>query len=269
MFDSARYYADRFGDLVRDDAFKLRIYYWYRANIETWQGDFMGCIRFHHRSLEQALASGDSVSIGGSYSALGMYFQYFKMPDSARYYLDQSYGWLMPLNRVGYSLGLVRLDPKNGDSARILFEKDVEEMRSRLPSEIWGLVTAIEEVFDATAAADTTKMIAAHRKIIDESPSGPQSSVDNSRRLASLYIETGNYDKGKELLLWVLEPERQSTGAYTYLTSRYYYGRACEGLGENDEAVKAYSEVLKYWGEADIEIDAIREAKARLARLTS
>ncbi|MCK4631915.1 MAG: protein kinase [candidate division Zixibacteria bacterium] len=268
MFDSARYYADRYGDLVRDDAFRLRNYYRYRANIENWQGNFVAGIRFRHLSLEQALASGDSARIAGSYSSLGMYFHYFKMADSARYYLDQSYGWYLPMNRFSYSFGLVELDPRNGDSVRVLFEKDIAEMRSRLPSEIWGLVDALEEVFDANAAADTTRMIAAQRKMIDAAL-GPQGNVDNSKQLATLYIETGKFDKGKELLLWVLEPERQSTGAYTYLTSRYYYGRACEGLGENDEAVKAYSEVLKYWGEADIEIDAIREAKARLARLTS
>ena len=54
-----------------------------------------------------------------------------------------------------------------------------------------------------------------------------------------------------------------------YLLDVYYLGRAYEGLGMTDEAAARYTEVLRYWGRADIELDEIADARARLARLTS
>ena len=66
-----------------------------------------------------------------------------------------------------------------------------------------------------------------------------------------------------------LEGEYLSNNAWRYLNAVYYVGRAEEGLGDTAGAIRRYQEVLKYWGEADIQIEPIREAKERLARLTS
>lgn len=47
------------------------------------------------------------------------------------------------------------------------------------------------------------------------------------------------------------------------------FGRANEGLGLTAEAIENYSEFLKFWENADIQIKPITDAKKRLARLTS
>ncbi|MCK4301428.1 MAG: hypothetical protein KAW91_01570 [candidate division Zixibacteria bacterium] len=42
-----------------------------------------------------------------------------------------------------------------------------------------------------------------------------------------------------------------------------------EGLGNIPQATTKYREVLKYWGEPEIELDIITDTRSRLARLTS
>jgi hypothetical protein len=40
-------------------------------------------------------------------------------------------------------------------------------------------------------------------------------------------------------------------------------------MGRADEAIPHYREVLRYWGDADMEVEAVRESRDRLQRLTS
>lgn len=48
----------------------------------------------------------------------------------------------------------------------------------------------------------------------------------------------------------------------------YYLGQAYQDVGRNKDAADSYSTFLKFWGDADVQIDEIKDAKARLAKLT-
>ena len=49
----------------------------------------------------------------------------------------------------------------------------------------------------------------------------------------------------------------------------YYLGQAYEMNGDKPEAISAYEKFLDIWKDADTELDCIKDARARLSRLTS
>jgi tetratricopeptide (TPR) repeat protein/transcriptional regulator with XRE-family HTH domain len=49
------------------------------------------------------------------------------------------------------------------------------------------------------------------------------------------------------------------------LKSYYYLGRAYQEIGDSDRADKAYEEFLKYWGEPDVGITEVADARRRIA----
>ena len=79
----------------------------------------------------------------------------------------------------------------------------------------------------------------------------------------------GEYEEGKNLLEKNVEGQFKTSDAYLFQMSTYYIGRALEGMGLEREAVDHYSDFLKYWSGADIQIEAIRDARERLSTLTS
>ena len=60
-----------------------------------------------------------------------------------------------------------------------------------------------------------------------------------------------------------------STSAIRNFILHYYLGIAEQGLGNEDKAAEHYRELLRYWGDADLELKQIKDARQRLARLTS
>ena len=84
-----------------------------------------------------------------------------------------------------------------------------------------------------------------------------------------MLIMTGHFEEGREILGNQLQGSEETTGAWSYLMSHYYLGIAEEGLGNRDKAVEHYREMLRYWNDADRQIDEIVDARRRLDRLTS
>ncbi|MCK4607318.1 MAG: hypothetical protein KAU35_08495 [candidate division Zixibacteria bacterium] len=82
-------------------------------------------------------------------------------------------------------------------------------------------------------------------------------------------LQTGQYARGRELLQELISGPLQTSSGFNYLRAVYYIGMAEEGLGNIPQATTKYREVLKYWGEPEIEFDIATDTKSRLDRLTS
>jgi tetratricopeptide (TPR) repeat protein len=264
--DKARIYAEKLKALNPDDPYDMATYYQYLANADVWEGKFMESMRERFHELDETLKTGDSTQIFAAYNGIGDYYRRFEFLDSMDVYGAMEYEYATSFNRLNYLMRQARYFPEREATVRPQFETLLNNTRARVPREFWGTMDGLESMFDALLANDTTAMIAATRKIIGES--GEQ-GAENTFQLGQLLVETGEFDEGKELLSRFLEGNFRTNNAWRFLLATYWVARANEGLGLTDEAIRNYQEFLKHWANADIQIETIRDAKERLAALTS
>jgi tetratricopeptide (TPR) repeat protein len=156
--------------------------------------------------------------------------------------------------------------PEREAELRPIFEDIMEDYRARLPRDFWGTADGLEILFEAFQAQDTARMIEGLRTVIAATA---EQSGENIYWLGACLIWAGEYAEAKELLSRFLKGNFRTTDAWRYQISLYCVGRANEGLGLTAEAIENYRDFLRYWENADIQVEAIRDAKERLARLTS
>ena len=123
-------------------------------------------------------------------------------------------------------------------------------------------------LFEAYCNVDTVAMIKAMEAMDAEQKTG-MTGGGRERQIGTLKILTGDYAKGKELIQDYLTGPDQGTSGYRYPYMLYIMGLANEGLGNTTEAIKNYQEMLRYWSNPEIETKEIKDARERLARLTS
>ncbi len=266
QFDEARRNVELLKTHHSDDHYIMADYYNQLANLNDWQGKFRTSLDDQFKSLEQLLASADSALISSKYGGIANVYDRFDMPESTVYYSFQSYKWGREMNSVNYPLMLAANDQSAVDSARILFREGMDNLKSRLPAEVLPLFDAVQNLFDGTVAADTATIIKAYQDLGESALGGGDA---NLRAAGFLCILTGQYQKGKDLIAPFAAGERMTSSGVVYPLVHYYLGVAEEGLGNSTEAVNHYREMLKYWGKPEIELRQIKDARTRLARLTS
>lgn len=132
---------------------------------------------------------------------------------------------------------------------------------------MWPTIEKLEIMFEAYCRADTSAMIKAIEGLNEVVQVDQRSS--NNRSIAILKILTGDFKGGKDILDQFVFGGMQSTSGFRTPWLLYFMGVANEGLGNTEEAIKNYEEVLSYWGNPEIEIREIKDLKKRLAKLTS
>jgi len=265
-FDEARRNLELIKTHHGDDHYTMADYYDNLSNLSDWQGQFRSGLDYEFKSLEQLLASVDSPLVSVKYGSIGSIYDRLDMPESTVYYSFISYEWGRDMNSVDYPIILADNDRSAIDSARTMFREGMDNLKSRLPADVRPFFDAIQRLFDATAAADTAALIKAYIDI-SESPLG---GGDANRRMAGiLCIMTGQYQKGKDLIIPYIAGEKMTSSGVVYPRINYYLGIAEEGLGNPTKAAEYYREMLKYWGKPEIELKEIKDARQRLARLTS
>jgi tetratricopeptide (TPR) repeat protein len=98
-------------------------------------------------------------------------------------------------------------------------------------------------------------------------PSGDTNQ--NRFTLGEIYMITGEFEKAEKYLLPLVEGQDQTIDGYNRIMSYYYLGRINEESGNIKEANNYYLQFLKYWRTADIQLDEIKDAKGRIASLSS
>lgn len=265
-FDAARRYAEQLAQYHGDDPYIMRAYYDILANLADWGGRFRTSADRRLDGLRQILITGDSALIAATYIELSGHFQTIGLPDSAVHYSRLGYKWATNFQKPNYPLTLVALDTSAADSARPMFENAIAEFKARIPSEMWPLAAALQDVFSGYAGGDTVAVINALLRIADLNPGSDEANKMEAGQLAVL---AGQFERGRDILMKYTAGEYMPANGLAYMLVHYHLGRAEEGLGHPTQAAAHYQEVLKYWGKPEIEIKQIKDARQRLARLTS
>lgn len=265
-FDEARRYLDVIEASHGDDPFVMIGYYSRLANLRAWEGKFNSTLDYLRRSLDTALSTGDSGRVTSASSTLGTYYMFLDFPDSALKYTKMTFDWSTRFEGLDYPRKLAMLKPEREEEARVLLDKALRNLKSRVPPETWHIADNLEKEFEGIVDADTSRLIEAYEGFI-ESQQDQRSSIYYS--LGKTLVRFGEYQKGKDVLSNVVSGDTESTTSFLYLSAVFHIGIAEEELGNTQEAIRRYQEVLKYWGDPEIEIDEIRECRKRLDSLLS
>jgi len=265
-FDSAAFYVEEIRKIHGDDPYQMIQYHLHRSNLDSWTGRFKSSMDELFETVGIATGLGDSTQIFAAYSRIADRYEYLDMPDSSLQYTVKAYQWANMFQSFGYFFNSVKHDSSSAPRIRPDFDKALRDFRSRLPEELWGLADEIQKSFDGFCASDTAAIIDADKAMLEKYD---QASTENREEVGRLLVLTGHYEEGKSYLQQIIEGRQETTQSRYYLRSRYYIGMAEEALGDTEAAVEAYREVLKHWGDADIQMELITDARARLARLTS
>jgi len=266
-FDSAETYLSKFKQAAGKDDFDLLSYYDALANLQVWRGELKNSLKSIRLSADHSIKTGDSELVRWRHELVSRYYQRIDRTDSALYYAEKSNRWATAFSKVGYPMLLLDLDYSRRDEARRIFDKVLPELRSKMPSDFQPIVDELDRLFAATYDADTSRIIAALDTIIVRQKSAPTSQ--NNFILAMLNVEFRKYARGRELFLPFVEGNDRSSNGFIYLLAHYFLGRANEGLNRKEEAIKNYSEILKYWNKADIETKELKDTRDRLAKLSA
>jgi serine/threonine protein kinase/tetratricopeptide (TPR) repeat protein len=265
-FKMARLYLDRVKETHADDPFIMYRYYANMSNLANWEGKFKTGMDYQFKSLEQTMLAEDSNIIALKFSGIASFYQRFRMADSAKHYSGKLYEWGSVMNRIDYPITLVSIDQSMADSARKLFDETLNGFKSIIPNDLWPLADAIEKLFNAYIEADTAALI---ETFLEANRVSPGSGAGNERAAGYLAALSGQYEQALELLKKHVEGQRMTSSGFVYPYVHYHLGLAEEGLGNTAQAIKHFEEMLKYWGDPEIELHEIKDARKRLARLSS
>jgi len=265
-FDQSRMYAEGLKRFYKDDPYNLLEYYRLIYNISNWRGEFEKAIDSRHKEIETALSTGDSALIFNAYNGLSNFFEAIEFADSSIYYAEKMIPYAVRFQHFNYPLHLITNDYSRREEAKAYFDKTLERFKASVPSEIWNMGEAIQNVFMGFYNADTVQVINAFRELATLPYQGGSS---NNMAIGQYSVLTGNYVEAIEPLESVTTGYDRTISGVTYLKATYYLGVAYQGMNEPDRALEYYEEVLKYWGEPDIELDIIKDTRKRLAGLQS
>ena len=86
-----------------------------------------------------------------------------------------------------------------------------------------------------------------------------------------VYLAAGHVDDavtlGEKLLSSYTSNRRNAV--FEAITLHYHLGRAYEATARYDDAIEQYNTFLGHWGDADVELASVTDARRRLARLKS
>jgi eukaryotic-like serine/threonine-protein kinase len=267
QFDSAAHYSELYRQFDTTDHFAMMSYYRTQARLATWKGQFRAAVTAMHGLKNEAILSGDNDRISSSYRSLAGKMFVIGQIDSAVIYSRRAFD-LKPqvFSAISYPLTVISFDHEEGMKLKGVFDSLATVFQAQVPQGMWSLVDALRDIYDGAYERDTLQMIAALNSIC----SNPKFiSGGNLRELAELQAHFGQYTEALKSIKLATSDKFASTNGYSVLKLLYIAGLAHEGLGHNNEAVKAYQEMLQYWGNPDIEIKIISDAKERLAKLTT
>jgi tetratricopeptide (TPR) repeat protein len=221
--------------------------------------------------LTLARAERDSAqyfALAGAYSG---YLEFIGDIDGAVAALRDAHAYAPPTSGMQYPSGVVSYRPELYEEMLPVYREAANRFKAAVPENLWPMADAVEDAMKAFAARDTSAIIDYYENTLAR----PEAGVVNvivSWNLGKYQQLTGRYEDA----IPHLENARlagagnvPTTSAHRYLDATYRLGACFEGVGRADEAREAYREVLRYWGEADIEVEAVRGSRAGLARLTS
>jgi len=263
-FDESRMYIELIKERHGDDPFRMISYYERLSNLSLWRGEFDKALDYMHDALETAVETGDSGRVSTGYSRLHVYYDLIDVPDSSLKYSRKTWEWSTRFEGLDYPIAIARYAPEREEEARKILDESIQDFKSRVPPDLWLVVDNIAKLFEGRLHADTLLLIEALEAINENQL---EESAGNYATLGKILVGYGRYQEGKENLLNVVSGPVETTSARVYIPAAISLGIAEEELGNTQEAIKWYQEVMSYWGDADIEIKELKECRKRLNSL--
>ncbi|MCH7690967.1 MAG: hypothetical protein IIA17_07990 [candidate division Zixibacteria bacterium] len=252
---------------AKDDHYDLRRYYRNVANLNIWQGKLGEATKNILSAIEHSTKTGDSTVVHSDYDILARYHYRNGHVDSAIFYAELARPWATAFSKIQYPFLLLEFDYSRRGEARDIFKSEWSEFRAKLPSDFLNLLDALGEVFEARYDADTAKVIEGISQLAILQ--GDDATSQNRYNLGVMKVKFRQYESGKKILMNFVDARNQSPAGYPYLLAKYYLGVANQALGNNKDAAENFTEMLTYWTDPDIETKEIKDARKRLAELTS
>jgi serine/threonine protein kinase len=265
-FDNAKKIVEQIRQYHTDDPYLMESYYDELANLANWEGKFLTGIKYRFQGLDVIKTTGDSMLIAGKYLTIANAYHFLKMPDSVIKYAKLSYDWGVLFQKANYPLLSVQVSPSSADSMRPILQGVLANMRAILPSGMFAIIDGVREMFEGDAVHDTAKVIEASLKIYNVSAEGNESSEQDAGMLSAAI---GEYKQANDILEKYVTGKQMSSSGQRYPQMLYYLAVAEEGMGNTQSAIQHYREVLQFWGKPEVEVRQIKDARERLARLTS
>jgi tetratricopeptide (TPR) repeat protein len=266
-FDKARENLELLKKYYSDNPHIMNDYEDLQINLEVWEGDFLDAIDHYHKLIDYALKTEDRTIIQSAYSSFANYFLNFDYPDSVVKYAEKAHEYAQLFENLNYALTLVELDTSYCSEAEDVLKEVLSEFRERMPENIWPIANYLEEIFYGTCSLDTMKVIEAYDTLFN-SPLN-MGVASTAFALGSLMVSYGMYEEGLKYLDRITTGDLATSSALRYLKAVYYIGVAEQELGNYAEARKNFEEMLKYWGDPQIETDKIIDARKRMQELPS
>ncbi len=263
-FNKARQYIEMIKRNHSDDNLLMSNYYYNMSNLSIWEGNLKQSFVYRKQAVAKAIDSNDSTSVSAAYNSLGRYNNYFDRDVEAIRNYQEGNKWYNSFQNFEYYLAVTAIDSSYAPKLRSEFIEVLEKFKTRVPSNLWYISDKMLELYDAGAVKDTVKGLTLLTEMYEQNP-----NTTSGRQIGQIEIELGYYQKGLDRILPFIEGERETSNAFTYLSLQYYAGYAYEHLGDTEEAINRYKEVLKYWGDADIKFKILTKTKDRLAKLTT
>ncbi|MCX6831392.1 MAG: protein kinase [candidate division Zixibacteria bacterium] len=255
-----------FGRSHAGDPFRMAAYFRWKANLANWSGKFKTGMKYRFDVLAEAHKTKDNAQVAAALQALSQAYSSFGFIDSAVYYYTQTDRWITNFQRLNYPVGLVSIDRSYAPKVKSMQEQTIASLRTRVPANLLPVGDAVQDLFDGYANADTAKIIETMKRLI-KIPG--VTSSDARREIGEYCILTGRHKEGIEWILPYVSGKDQTSSGFYYPHDNYLLGIASEALGDKQAAAKYYKEMLRYWGNPEIELKEIKDAKARLARLAA
>jgi tetratricopeptide (TPR) repeat protein/tRNA A-37 threonylcarbamoyl transferase component Bud32 len=265
-FDEANHWAGRIKDGHENNNYRMITYYEIVSNLAGWRGQFKAALNARFKELEYGLAENDSSQISTILAGIAAYYWEYRPRDSALHYIRESSKWAVRFQAFDYPLFLIRMDRNRETEARNLWVKAMEYFKASVPPDFWYISDGIGELFENYCQADTAAMIETFKKIMDMPYQGDS---EHYYDIGKLLVLSGRFEEGIENLRRLVESEALTSNSFRYMNSLYYLGQGYEALGQNQNAVDCYREILKYWGAADKQLDLVDDTRRRLDRLQS
>ncbi len=266
-FDKARENLELLKKYYPDNPHIMNDYESLLIDLEVWQGNFVDAIDHYYKLIDYALETRDNTIIQTSYRSLSHHFMNLEYPDSALKYVEKSREYAQLFEHFDYVFTLAELDTSYCAKAEKVFKEALKEFKGRMPQDIWPIADQLENIFYGICSLDTIRVIRAYDTLFNSPLNMGVSST--AFALGTLMVTQGMYDEGLDYLERITTGGLATTEPFRYLNAIYYMGMAYQEMGENEKARQKFEEMLKFWGDPQLETKEIKDARKRLKQLPS
>jgi tetratricopeptide (TPR) repeat protein len=233
-----------------------------QGKLDLLTGRFNDGFKTFRDAVEQARLSGNPtmqgqylMSLAQAFTSLGRHQEALTTYSEVRS-LDADFDPELPIISV-------LVAQKQYDNARHLMDTQVAMWHDKLSQET---LDRLQSSLEGNIALDQGKYADAVAKIRAALP--PKMEGDpTSEQLARAYLGAGSADKAAAIFKKIVDDPDRYADPVGYVQCQAKLGEASEKIGKKEDAVKAYQEVLRWWGTTDFPQPETSQARDGLKRL--